>query len=86
MEIFYQEKAFYAGKNIRKNEFAPSEKYSTYAPVWEYAWCKPLILKLIMLDIIWNLYLTLQWAVILMSITANLFHGIMTEANLMHIS
>ena len=32
MGIFYQEKAFYAGKKIRKNDFAPSEKYACYAP------------------------------------------------------
>ena len=30
--IFYQEKAFHAGKKIRKNDFAPSEKFSCYAP------------------------------------------------------
>ena len=33
MEIFYREKAFHAGKQIRKNDFAPSEKFSCYAPV-----------------------------------------------------
>ena len=36
MEIFYREKLFHAGKNIlkiRKNDFAPSEKCSCYAPV-----------------------------------------------------
>ena len=33
MEIFYREKAFHAGKKIRKNDFAPSEKYACYAPV-----------------------------------------------------
>ena len=32
MEIFYREKAFHAGKKIRKNDFAPSEKFSCYAP------------------------------------------------------
>ena len=32
MGIFYREKAFHAGKKIRKNDFAPSEKYSSYAP------------------------------------------------------
>ena len=26
------EKAFHAGKNIRENDLAPSEKYSSYAP------------------------------------------------------
>ena len=26
------EKTFHAGKNIRKNDFAPSEKFSCYAP------------------------------------------------------
>ena len=30
MEIFYREKAFYSGKKIRKNDFAPSE--NCYAP------------------------------------------------------
>ena len=33
MGIFYREKAFHAGKKIRKNDFAPSEKYACYAPV-----------------------------------------------------
>ena len=32
MGIFYREKAFHAGKKIKKNDFAPSEKYSCYAP------------------------------------------------------
>ena len=32
MGIFYREKAFHAGKKIRKNDFAPSEKYACYAP------------------------------------------------------
>ena len=32
MGIFYQEKPFHAGKKIRKNDFAPSEKYACYAP------------------------------------------------------
>ena len=32
MEIFYREKAFHAGKKNRKNDFAPSEKFSCYAP------------------------------------------------------
>ena len=32
MGIFYREKAFHAGKKIRKNDFAPSEKYASYAP------------------------------------------------------
>ena len=32
MEIFYREKAFQARKKIRKNDFAPSEKFSCYAP------------------------------------------------------
>ena len=31
-EIFYREKAVHAGKKIRKNDFAPSEKFSCYAP------------------------------------------------------
>ena len=31
--IFYREKAFYTGKKIRKSDFAPSEKFSSYAPV-----------------------------------------------------
>ena len=30
MEIFYRENAFHAGKKIRKNDFAPSEKYAFY--------------------------------------------------------
>ena len=29
---FLPEKAFHAGKKIRKNDFAPSEKFSCYAP------------------------------------------------------
>ena len=33
MGIFYWEKAFHAGKKIRKNDFAPSEKYACYDPV-----------------------------------------------------
>ena len=32
MGIFYPEKAFYAGEKSGKNDFAPSEKYSSYAP------------------------------------------------------
>ena len=32
MGIFYREKAFHAGKKIRRNDFAPSEKYGCYAP------------------------------------------------------
>ena len=32
MGIFYREYAFHAGKKIRKNDFAPSEKYACYAP------------------------------------------------------
>ena len=32
MLIFYREKSFNAGKKIRKNDFAPSEKYACYAP------------------------------------------------------
>ena len=39
MEIFYREKAFHAGKKIRKNDFPPSEKFSCYhgyAPVDSY--------------------------------------------------
>ena len=32
MEIFYREKAFHARKKIRKNDFAPSEKFSCYSP------------------------------------------------------
>ena len=30
--IFYPEKAFHAGKKIRKNDFAPSKKYSSCTP------------------------------------------------------
>ena len=29
--IFYREKAFFVGKKMRKNDFAPFEKFSTYA-------------------------------------------------------
>ena len=36
MEIFYREKAFHAGKKIRKNDFSPSKKYSSYTPVLEF--------------------------------------------------
>ena len=32
MGIFYRENAFHAGKKNRKNDFAPSEKFSCYAP------------------------------------------------------
>ena len=32
MGIFYREKTFHAGEKIRKNDFAPSEKYACYAP------------------------------------------------------
>ena len=32
MGIFYQEKAFHKRKKNWKNDFAPSEKYSSYAP------------------------------------------------------
>ena len=32
MGIFYWEKAFHTGKKIKKNDFAPFEKYSSYAP------------------------------------------------------
>ena len=31
MGIFYWEKAFHAGKKSGKNDFAPSEKYSSYS-------------------------------------------------------
>ena len=30
--ILYRKKSFHAGKKIRKNDFAPSEKFSCYAP------------------------------------------------------
>ena len=30
MEVFNREKAFHAGEKIRKNDFAPSEKFSCY--------------------------------------------------------
>ena len=33
MGIFYWEKAFHAGKKIWKNDFAHSEKYSSYTTV-----------------------------------------------------
>ena len=36
MGIFYREKAFHVGKKIRKDDFAPSEKYACYAPVVHY--------------------------------------------------
>ena len=39
MEILDQEKAFYAGKKIRKNDFAPSEKFSCYAPACDHGQC-----------------------------------------------
>ena len=32
MGIFYREKAFHAGKKMRKNDVASSEKYACYAP------------------------------------------------------
>ena len=32
MEIFYREKAFHAGKKIRKNDSAPSEKIFLLRP------------------------------------------------------
>ena len=32
MEIFYREKAFHAGKKIRKYDFAPLEQFSCYPP------------------------------------------------------
>ena len=32
MEIFYQEKSISLWEKIRKNDFAPSEKFSCYAP------------------------------------------------------
>ena len=35
MRIFYRENAFHAGKKIRENYFAPSEKYACYAPAQE---------------------------------------------------
>ena len=35
MDIFYRENAFHAVKKIRKNEFAPSEKFFCYAPVFQ---------------------------------------------------
>ena len=37
MGTFYREKAFHAGKKIRKNDFAPSEKYSSKAPEYTCA-------------------------------------------------
>ena len=36
MEIFYWENAFHTEKKIRKNYFAPSEKFSYYAPEWDW--------------------------------------------------
>ena len=38
MGIFYREKAFHDGKEIRKNDFAPSEKYACYAPYCTSNW------------------------------------------------
>ena len=32
MEIFYRETAFHAGEKNQENDFAPSEKFSFYAP------------------------------------------------------
>ena len=32
MRIFYQEKAFHAREKMTKNDFAPSEKFSSYVP------------------------------------------------------
>ena len=32
VEIFFMEKSFHARKKIRKNDFAPLEKFSCYAP------------------------------------------------------
>ena len=32
MEIFYREKSISPREKIRKSDFAPSEKYSSYAP------------------------------------------------------
>ena len=34
MGIFYREKAFHTRKKIRKNDSAPSEKYSPLTPAW----------------------------------------------------
>ena len=34
MGIFYRENTFHAGKKIWKNDFALSEKYSSYASAW----------------------------------------------------
>ena len=31
--FFYREKAFHARKKIRKNDFAPSQIFSCYAPI-----------------------------------------------------
>ena len=58
MEIFYQEKAFHAGKKIGKNDFAPSEKFSCYTPSLEPC-CGPVLCSLwlvtsIMLRAGWN--------------------------------
>ena len=35
-KIFYREKAFHAMEKIRKNDFASSEKYPSYAPALAY--------------------------------------------------
>ena len=37
MKIFYRDKAFHAGKNIKKNDFLPSEKFLCYVPAIGYA-------------------------------------------------
>ena len=37
MGIFYQEKAFHAGKKSGKNDFPPSEKYACFAPACDVA-------------------------------------------------
>ena len=38
LEIFYREKALHTRKKIRKNDFAPSEKFSCYAPAYRIHW------------------------------------------------
>ena len=43
MEIFYREEAFHTGKKIRKNDLAPLEKFSCYAPALTILICHKLM-------------------------------------------
>ena len=51
MEIFYREKSISRREKIRKNDFAPSEKFSCYAPVHNYT---KFLLVVIFPDIVKN--------------------------------